>query len=141
MGNFANGSITGIYTVLVEGDDANEPISDTVRSIIDGHIMLSRKIAANNHYPAIDVLSSLSRLMNEISHPEHKNLAGRLRNLLSLYSQNEDLISVGAYKSGTNPELDHAIRCKGKIDRLLRQGTDEKYSLEETLSLMAEAVQ
>lgn len=140
-GNFANGSITGIYTVLVEGDDANEPISDTVRSIIDGHIMLSRKIAANNHYPAIDVLSSLSRLMNEISHPEHKNLAGRLRNLLSLYSQNEDLISVGAYKSGTNPELDHAIRCKGKIDRLLRQGTDEKYSLEETLSLMAEAVQ
>jgi flagellum-specific ATP synthase len=140
-GKFNNGSITGIYTVLVEGDDANEPISDTVRSIIDGHIMLSRKIAASNHYPAIDVLSSLSRLMNEIAPPDHIALAGRLRNLLSLYNQNEDLISVGAYKSGTNPELDHAIRCKGKIDRLLRQGTDENFSLDETLRLMAEAVQ
>ncbi len=140
-GKFNNGSITGIYTVLVEGDDANEPISDTVRSIIDGHIMLSRKIAASNHYPAIDVLSSLSRLMNEIAPPDHIALAGRLRNLLSLYNQNEDLISVGAYKSGTNPELDHAIRCKGKIDRLLQQGTDEKFSLDETLRLMAEAVQ
>ncbi|MGI6040295.1 MAG: FliI/YscN family ATPase [Eubacteriales bacterium] len=140
-GKFNNGSITGIYTVLVEGDDANEPISDTVRSIIDGHIMLSRKIAASNHYPAIDVLSSLSRLMNEIAPPDHIALAGRLRNLLSLYNQNEDLISVGAYKSGTNPELDHAIRCKGKIDRLLQQGTDENFSLDETLRLMAEAVQ
>jgi flagellum-specific ATP synthase len=140
-GKFNNGSITGIYTVLVEGDDANEPISDTVRSIIDGHIMLSRKIAASNHYPAIDVLSSLSRLMNEIAPPDHIALAGRLRNLLSLYNQNEDLISVGAYKSGTNPELDHAIRCKGKLDRLLQQGTDENFSLDETLRLMAEAVQ
>ena len=140
-GKFNNGSITGIYTVLVEGDDANEPISDTVRSIIDGHIMLSRKIAASNHYPAIDVLSSLSRLMNEIAPPDHIALAGRLRNLLSLYNQNEDLISVGANKSGTNPELDHAIRCKGKIDRLLQQGTDENFSLDETLRLMAEAVQ
>lgn len=140
-GKFNNGSITGIYTVLVEGDDANEPISDTVRSIIDGHIMLSRKIAASYHYPAIDVLSSLSRLMNEIAPPDHIALAGRLRNLLSLYNQNEDLISVGAYKSGTNPELDHAIRCKGKIDRLLQQGTDENFSLDETLRLMAEAVQ
>ena len=103
--------------------------------------MLSRKIAASNHYPAIDVLSSLSRLMNEIAPPDHIALAGRLRNLLSLYNQNEDLISVGAYKSGTNPELDHAIRCKGKIDRLLQQGTDENFSLDETLRLMAEAVQ
>lgn len=140
-GNFMNGSITGIYTVLVEGDDSNEPISDTVRSIIDGHIMLSRKIAMKNHYPAIDVLASLSRLMSEIASPEHIDTAGKLRNLLSLYTANQDLISIGAYKSGTNPALDKAIACIDKINDFLQQPVNEKHSFEETLQLMTEAVE
>jgi len=140
-GNFPTGSITGIYTVLVEGDDTNEPISDTVRGIIDGHIMLSRKIAMKNHYPAIDVLASLSRLMNEIASPEHKEAAGRLRKLLSIYTANEDLISIGAYKPGANPALDEAVACIDKINGFLQQNVNEKYSFEETLQLMKEAVE
>jgi len=140
-GNFEKGSITGLYTVLVEGDDSNEPISDTVRSIIDGHIMLSRKIAAKNHYPAIDVLVSLSRLMSEIAGPEHIRMAGRLRSILALYNSNEDLINIGAYKMGTNPELDHAIACKNRIDDFLKQRTDENFDLKDTLRIMAEAIQ
>ena len=132
-GNFETGSITGIYTVLVEGDDANEPVSDTVRGIIDGHIMLSRKVATQNRYPAIDVLSSISRLMSEIAEPEHKAAAGKIRKLLSVYERNQDLVSIGAYKKGTNPELDEAL---GRIDRIyefLQQKTDESYTLEETV--------
>jgi flagellum-specific ATP synthase len=125
----------------VEGDDSNEPISDTVRSIIDGHIMLSRKIAMKNHYPAIDVLASLSRLMSEIASPEHIDTAGKLRNLLSLYTANQDLISIGAYKSGTNPALDKAIACIDKINDFLQQPVNEKHSFEETLQLMTEAVE
>jgi flagellum-specific ATP synthase len=140
-GNFEKGSITGLYTVLVEGDDASEPISDTVRSIIDGHIMLSRKMAQQNHYPAIDVLASISRLMVEIADREHTDIAGRLRNLMALYNENEDLISIGAYRSGTNRELDRAISCKKKIDRFLMQQVDENFSMEETLRLMAEAIE
>lgn len=138
-GNFETGSITGLYTVLVEGDDANEPISDTVRSIIDGHIMLSRKIATKNHYPAIDVLSSLSRLMSEIVDNDHRNAAGRMRNIMSLYNSNEDLIAIGAYKSGTNRELDHAIACKTKIDQFLMQTVGERHNMEETIKMMIEA--
>ncbi len=107
-GNFETGSITGIYTVLVEGDDANEPVSDTVRGIIDGHIMLSRKVATQNRYPAIDILSSVSRLMSDIVMPEHKAAAGKIRKLLSVYESNIDLVSIGAYKKGTNKELDDA---------------------------------
>ena len=137
-GNFEKGSITGIYTVLVEGDDMNEPISDTVRSIIDGHIMLSRKVAHKNHYPAIDVLSSISRLMNDIVVPEQKAAAGRLRNLMATYQANEDLISIGAYKSGTNPELDDAIAHIASINTLLQQKVDEKYTYEQTQQLLIE---
>lgn len=132
-GNFEKGSITGIYTVLVEGDDTNEPISDTVRGIIDGHIVLSRKIAMRNHYPAIDVLASISRLMTEISSPEHKKAAGIVRNLMSLYQDNLDLISIGAYKAGTNPKLDVAIEKIDKINALLMQKVDEKVVFEDTL--------
>ena len=132
-GNFPEGSITGIYTVLVEGDDTNEPIADTVRGIIDGHIILSRKIAAQNHYPAIDILPSVSRLMSEIDTPEHKQAAGKLRNLLSLYNNNADLISIGAYKHGTNPALDEAIRKIDKINEFLMQRVEESYTLEETV--------
>ena len=139
-GNFPEGSITGIYTVLVEGDDTNEPIADTVRGIIDGHIILSRKIAAQNHYPAIDILPSVSRLMSEIDTPEHKQAAGKLRNLLSLYNNNADLISIGAYKHGTNPALDEAIRKIDKINEFLMQRVEESYTLEETVQLLIAAV-
>ncbi len=139
-GNFPEGSITGIYTVLVEGDDTNEPIADTVRGIIDGHIILSRKIAAQNHYPAIDILQSVSRLMSEISDEDHKDAAGQLRNLLSLYNNNYDLISIGAYKHGTNPALDEAIRKIDRINEFLMQRVDDSYSMEETVQLLLHAV-
>ncbi len=139
-GCFEKGSITGIYAVLVEGDDTNEPIADTVRGIIDGHIVLSRKIAAQNHYPAIDILASVSRLMTIICGEEHKAAASRLRNLLALYNSNIDLISIGAYKSGTNPKLDEAINKIDKINGFLTQGTNESFSLEETIKLLEEAV-
>lgn len=139
-GNFPEGSITGIYTVLVEGDDTNEPIADTVRGIIDGHIILSRKIAAQNHYPAIDILPSVSRLMTEIAKPEHKAAAGKLRNLLSLYTENADLISIGAYKFGTNPELDEAINKIDAINEFLMQRVEESVSFEQTVQLLREAV-
>ena len=139
-GNFPQGSITGIYTVLVEGDDTNEPISDTVRGIIDGHIILSRKIAAQNHYPAIDVLSSVSRLMSEIAKPEHKKAAGQLRNLMSLYNSNYDLISIGAYKHGTNPQLDEAINKIDAINNFLMQSVDDSVSFDETVMRLIEAV-
>ena len=133
-GSFERGSITGIYTVLVEGDDANEPISDTVRGIIDGHIMLSRKLAAQNHYPAIDVLGSVSRLMNDIVPREHKGAAAKLRNLMAVYNQNQDLISIGAYKAGSNAELDYAISHMERVNGFLQQETDQKVTLEETVS-------
>ncbi len=139
-GNFENGSITGIYTVLVEGDDTNEPVADTVRSIIDGHIMLSRKIAAKNHYPAIDILNSVSRLMSGIVAPEHAAAAGKLRQMMSMYQEHEDLISIGAYKSGTNPALDEAISHMGKIDGFLCQGTDDPFKFEETVKLLEDTV-
>ena len=139
-GNFEKGSITGLYTVLVEGDDANEPISDIVRGIIDGHIMLSRKIAAKNHYPAIDVLSSVSRLMTEIVDKSQLETAGKMRNLMSVYNTNQDLITIGAYKHGTNAELDYAISRIGEINRFLQQRVDEQFSFEETVSLMKQAV-
>ena len=120
-GNFERGSITGIYTVLVEGDDTNEPISDTVRGIVDGHIILSRKIAMRNHYPAIDVLASLSRLMSVIATPEHNDAAGKIRNMLAVHEENQDLLSIGAYKAGSNPRLDEALRHMDAINALLQQ--------------------
>lgn len=135
-GNFETGSITGIYTVLSEGDDTNEPISDTVRSIIDGHIILSRKIAAKNHYPAIDVLNSISRLTSNIATPEQKQAMNRIRNMMALYKDNEDLISIGAYKAGSNPALDEAIAHIDDINSFLRQQVDEPWSVEETLKQM-----
>ncbi len=139
-GCFEKGSITGIYAVLVEGDDTNEPISDTVRGIIDGHIILSRKIAAKNHYPAIDILGSVSRLMSLICGKEHKDAAARLRNLMATYETNADLITIGAYKHGTNPKLDEAISKMDKINAFLRQATDEAFSLDETIKMLHEAV-
>ncbi|MVB09736.1 putative ATP synthase YscN [Caprobacter fermentans] len=135
-GNFMTGSITGIYTVLVEGDDTNEPISDTVRGILDGHIVLSRTLAAKNHYPAIDVGASISRLMTDITSEEHQASASRLRNLLSVYNQNYDLISIGAYKPGMNKRLDEAVGKIDGINRFLMQRVDESFSYEETENQM-----
>ena len=135
-GCFEKGSITGIYAVLVEGDDTNEPISDTVRGIIDGHIMLSRKIAMKNHYPAIDVLASISRLMSSIATPEQKAAAGKIRKIMSLYQENQDLISIGAYKAGTNPELDNAIKKMDAVNQFLQQAVDEKSTLEGAIEQM-----
>lgn len=133
-GNFATGSITGVYTVLVEGDDTSEPISDMVRGILDGHIVLSRKLANSNHFPAIDINASISRLMSTIATPEHKKLAGDLRDLYSLYTQNEDLISIGAYKAGTNHRLDYAISKIDRINAFLKQKIEESFSFDEVIS-------
>lgn len=139
-GNFENGSITGIYTVLVEGDDVNEPISDTVRGIIDGHIVLSRKIAMRNHYPAIDVLGSVSRLMNDIAAKDQIDTAGQMRNMMAIYDTNYDLINIGAYKSGSNRALDEAIEKIDEINSFLQQKVDEKVDYEDCVKLMKAAV-
>ncbi|MBQ8798202.1 MAG: flagellar protein export ATPase FliI [Lachnospiraceae bacterium] len=132
-GNGAVGSITGIYTVLVDGDDFNEPISDTARGILDGHIILSRKLGHKNHYPAIDVLQSISRVMSAVATKEHKKLASKLKSTLATYSDAEDLINIGAYKAGSNPEIDYAIQKNSAINAFLRQMTDEKFTFEETV--------
>lgn len=132
-GNFKRGSITAIYTVLVEGDDTNEPIADTVRGILDGHVVLSRKLAGANHYPAIDIGASISRLMTEIVSPEHRQAASRLRDILSTYERNADLVSIGAYKSGSNLKLDFALTKIDEINRFLMQGVDEAFDYEQCL--------
>ncbi len=135
-GNFQEGSITGVYTVLVEGDDTNEPIADTVRGILDGHIVLTRRLANGNHFPAIDINASISRLMSSIVEKEHQELASRLRNILSIYEKNSDLISIGAYKSGTNPKLDFAISKIDKVNSFLKQGVMEKITYDQVLDEM-----
>ena len=136
-GNFRRGSITGIYTVLVEGDDMNDPIADTVRGILDGHIVLSRSLAAANHYPAIDIGASISRLMVELVSQEHRQLASRLRDILSVYEKNADLVSIGAYKAGSNPKLDFALQKIDDINGYLMQGINEAFSYSQCLELMA----
>ena len=140
-GNFERGSITGVYTVLVEGDDTNEPIADTVRGILDGHIVLSRKLANANHFPAIDVSASISRLMVEIVSPKHRDLASKLRDILSVYEKNEDLLSIGAYKAGTNPRLDYAISKIDQINAFLMQGINESFSYDESLHQLESILQ
>jgi flagellum-specific ATP synthase len=135
-GNFETGSITGIYTVLVEGDDMNEPIADTVRGILDGHVVLSRALAMKNHFPAIDVLKSISRLMPEVVSREHLDLAGQMRNLMAIYENYSDLIGIGAYKSGSNPEVDKAINYHDKIEDFLKQWVDDSFDAQQTYDLM-----
>ncbi len=132
-GNNENGTITGLYTVLVEGDDFNEPISDTVRSILDGHISLSRDLAHKNHYPAVDVLQSISRVMNDVVDKEHKAAASKIRNILAIYKNNEDLINIGAYVKGSDPQIDKAIAHIGEINKFLQQSTSEKCDFDETI--------
>lgn len=129
-GTSSKGTITGFFTVLVDGDDFNEPITDAVRGILDGHVFLSRKIAAQNHYPAIDVLNSLSRLMSEIAAPEHIKMAGNLRTMLANYNNAEDLINIGAYKSGSNKDIDQAINKIASIRGYLQQDVNEKVPFE-----------
>ena len=135
-GRSDKGSITGLYTVLVDGDDFNEPITDTARSILDGHIMLDRKIAHKNHYPAIDVLQSISRCMSQIAEREHKMYAGKLKNVLATYNEAEDLINIGAYKTGSNPGIDYAIQKIDEVNRFLVQDVNEKFTFEETVALL-----
>ncbi len=132
-GNSASGSITGLYTVLVDGDDFNEPITDTARSILDGHIMLSRKLAHKNHYPAIDVMQSISRCMSQIADPGHKKLAGKMKNVMATYADAEDLINIGAYKSGSNKNIDYAIEKIEEVNAFLMQDVDEKVTFEDML--------
>ncbi len=136
-GNAEKGSITGLYTVLVDGDDFNEPITDTARSILDGHIMLSRKLAHKNHYPAIDVLQSISRCMSQIVDSRQKKLAGSLKNVLATYTESEDLINIGAYKAGSNKEIDYAISKIDKVNEFLMQDTDSRLSYDEELALLS----
>lgn len=132
------GTITGIYTVLVEGGDMDEPIADAVRGISDGHIVLSRQLAARNHYPAIDVLASISRVMPKVARKEHKIVASHLRDLLAAYKEAEDLISVGAYARGSNPKVDKAIVIYDDLTNLLRQQVEEAYSIDELFDRMLE---
>ena len=135
-GNFSRGSITGVYTVLVEGDDTNEPIADTVRGILDGHIVLSRQLANSNHYPAIDVSASISRLMVEIVPPEHRQLASRIRDIMSVYEKNADLVAIGAYKPGSNRKLDFAMSKIDAVNGFLTQDVNEAFSYEQCVEEM-----
>ncbi len=135
-GTSEKGSITGIYTVLVDGDDFNEPISDTTRGVLDGHIMLSRDLAESGHYPSIDVLKSISRLFSSLADIDHKNAIKNLKRILAAYYDKEDLISIGAYAKGSNKDVDFAIDNIDRVNSFLQQSTDEGYSFEETVKML-----
>jgi flagellum-specific ATP synthase len=129
----SRGSITGIYTVLVEGDDLSDPVADSTRAILDGHIVLSRDLAMENHYPAIDVLQSISRLMPDIVDAKHKDLASRFMDTMAAYKRVEDMINLGAYKEGSNPKVDYAIKMIDKLRAYLRQGMNERRDFADSL--------
>ncbi len=139
-GNSSKGSITALYTVLVEGDDMTEPIADETRSILDGHIILSRKLAQMNHYPAIDILQSISRCQNAIIQPDHKKAAAKLRTILAKYQEVELLLKIGEYQKGADKETDEAIAKIDAVNGFLKQGLKEKNTYEETLQMLAKAV-
>jgi FliI/YscN family ATPase len=134
------GSITAFFTVLVEADDMNDPVADAVRSILDGHVVLSRKIAMANQYPAIDILGSVSRLMNEVTVPEHRERAARFRTLLSTYAKAEDLINIGAYAKGANPRIDEALRKMDPMLDFLRQPYDIRVDFRDVMTRLEKAV-
>ncbi|WP_300522059.1 flagellar protein export ATPase FliI [Aminiphilus sp.] len=134
------GSITAIYSVLVEGDDMNEPVADTVRGILDGHIVLSRQIAARNHYPAVDVLRSISRVMPGVVSEEQMAAATTIREVLSVFEEAQDLVNIGAYKTGSNPKIDWALEYIDRVQDFLRQGVQERFSFEETVQTMGSLV-
>ncbi|MDD3149231.1 MAG: EscN/YscN/HrcN family type III secretion system ATPase, partial [Candidatus Gastranaerophilales bacterium] len=133
-GTSDKGTITGLYNVLVEGDDFNEPVSDTVRGILDGHILLSRDLAQKNHYPAVDVLGSISRVMPNIVTEEHHLAAGKIKDLLATYDKNSDLINIGAYVAGTDSKIDKAVALNGEITNFLKQSMNEKSDFTETIN-------
>lgn len=136
-GNFTGkGSITGLYTVLVEGDDMNEPVADSVRSILDGHIVLSRDIAARNHFPAIDILRSASRVMRDVVSPEHMQVNGRVREIMATYKEAEDLINIGAYVEGSNGKIDFAISQIEAILDFLQQGMNDSVTMDDTIETL-----
>jgi len=135
-GKNQKGSITALFTVLVDGDDFNEPITDTARGILDGHIVLSRAIANKNHYPAVDVLASISRVMNDIVESSHRELANETKRILAVYREAEDLINIGAYTKGSNPEIDRAIELVPRINQFLRQDVDERFEFEEEIEML-----
>ena len=128
------GTITGLYTVLVEGDDMNEPVADAVRSILDGHIVLTRDLANQNHYPAIDILRSISRVMEDITELDHKHHVGKVKEVLATYRKAEDLINIGAYAAGSNPNIDFAIQMINPINSYLKQGIREQANLEQSIA-------
>ncbi len=132
----ARGSITGLYSVLVEGDDLDDPIADATRSVLDGHIVLSRKIAQKNHFPAIDILQSTSRVMRAVITPEHQAWASQIREWIAIYNQVEDLINIGAYVRGSNPKIDQAVGVNDRITAFLRQGFNEQSNMAVTLEAM-----
>jgi flagellar biosynthesis/type III secretory pathway ATPase len=136
-GAFRRGTITGFFTVLVEGDDFNEPIVDAVRGILDGHIILSRQLGAAGHYPAIDVLSSISRVASAVAAPDHMLASRKVREALACYQNSEDLIQLGAYVSGSNPTLDRSIRSRETVMNFLRQNANEKSQLADTLTSLS----
>jgi len=139
-GNNDKGSITGLYTVLVEGDDFNEPISDAVRSILDGHVSLSRKLASHNQYPAVDVLDSISRLMVDITDERHLEIAANVREIVATYRESEDLINIGAYVTGSNPKIDYAISKIDQINQFFKQGIKEKVNISTALDELEELI-
>ena len=134
------GSITGIYTVLVEGDDMNDPVADAARSLLDGHILLSRRLAERGHLPAIDIPASLSRLMENLSHPEHRAAATRLRALLAALNESEDLIQIGAYQAGSNAEVDQALAKRAGIDAFLRQRLEDAATIDQAVEQLLRVV-
>jgi flagellum-specific ATP synthase len=134
------GSITGLYTVLVEGDDMNEPVADTVRGIVDGHVVLSRKLASRGHFPAIDVLQSISRVMSDLVPREGMQIASQIREILASYQDAEDLITIGAYKPGQNARVDRAVQKIEAVNQFLRQSSDEPSALRDTWQMMSNIV-
>jgi flagellum-specific ATP synthase len=136
-GNFQGGSITGLYTVLVEGDDFNEPISDAMRSILDGHIILTRELAARNIYPPIDLMNSASRVMSDVTTREHRGLAGEFKEILAAYRQAEDMINIGAYKVGSNPKIDYAIMKMEQMIAFVKQDVSDGVDVEASIAALA----
>ena len=137
-GASSGGSVTGIYSVLVEGDDLNEPVADAARSVLDGHLVLSRSLALRGHYPAVDTLASVSRLMSDVATPEHRRAASTLAGLLAVHREAEDLLNVGAYVKGANPEIDRAIAARPAILAFLRQGVEERADFSESVKRLIE---
>jgi flagellum-specific ATP synthase len=136
-GQGPKGSVTGLFTVLVEGDDLNEPIADAARSLLDGHVVLSRRLASLSHYPAIDVLESLSRAMVDVVQPRHRGLAAKVREWLAVYREAEDLIRIGAYREGSSPAIDEAIRNLPTVNAFLRQELEEVATIDDSVRALA----